>query len=166
MRVIMSLAKSPVSYLTAGKQYKVYPFANEAYENLARINDDTREKRVIRLETCAHLKNAPWIVVPTEHGVKKEHELEVRSGCFQEIWDGLRAFEIRRNYNRNFLPGDLVLLNEYSKKERVFTGRQLVKRISCVAALGQKSGYVVLGLMDCEEYGRRNREQSKNLFHN
>lgn len=59
MKIKMSLAKSPVPYLTAGKEYELY-----GQEGSFIIYGDNKKKIFVRLKNCAHLDGADWELVP------------------------------------------------------------------------------------------------------
>lgn len=71
------------------------------------------------------------------------HELRIRPQYFQDVMDGKKRFEIRKN-DRDFQVGDTVLLREYESK---YTGRKISGRISYISCFGQQKGWCVFGLI-------------------
>jgi hypothetical protein len=96
--------------------------------------------------------------------VPREHRLKTWPGAWQEITDGRKTFEYRRN-DRDFQVGDHVLLEEWDPawNERAeltsgrivyggYTGRRLRARITYIlqGQFGVPEGYAVLALQDVE----------------
>lgn len=84
------------------------------------------------------------------------HELRTWPEYFQAVWDGRKAFELRRDDRPGgFQVRDLLHLREYDPDledqepgER-YTGRELTARVTYVlrgGAFGLEAGYAVLGL--------------------
>lgn len=71
------------------------------------------------------------------------HELKIDQNYFEDIVQGLKKFEIRKN-DRGFSVNDRVILREITES-RKFTGRELAVRISYLTDYEQKDGYVVFG---------------------
>lgn len=65
------------------------------------------------------------------------HELKILPQYFQEVWDGKKNFELRRN-DRDYKVGDILLLREYINGE--YTGSFLRVIVTYI-------------LKDCPEYG-------------
>lgn len=53
------------------------------------------------------------------------HGLKTWPEYFQEVWDGNKTFEVRRN-DRNFEVGDKLLLEEYDPKTDCYSRKILV----------------------------------------
>lgn len=79
------------------------------------------------------------------------HELKTWIEYFQMMASGNKPFELRKN-DRDFKVGHELLLREYSKNTKKYTGRILYRRITCVLQgadaerFGLKKGYCVMGL--------------------
>jgi len=79
------------------------------------------------------------------------HELKTWTDYFTLIANGKKPFELRKN-DRKFLVGHKLLLREYDKDKKLYTGRELHRRIICVLqgaeveALGLKKGFCIMGL--------------------
>ncbi|MCK0201343.1 DUF3850 domain-containing protein [Ornithobacterium rhinotracheale] len=74
----------------------------------------------------------------------KVHELKLRQPFFDDVFNGLKDFEIRKN-DRDFKVGDLLKLIEYPTENP----RHVTKKIKYILNGGQyglDSDYVVLGL--------------------
>ena len=78
--------------------------------------------------------------------VTHDHELKVWGSFFEALLDGTKNFEVRHN-DRDFKPGDYLLLREWVENE--YTGRELIKCVTYVlkgGIFGVEAGYVVLAL--------------------
>ena len=88
------------------------------------------------------------------------HDLRTWPQFFEAVADRSKPFEVRRD-DRDFQPGDWLLLEEYdptdSGQPRVYepkgyTGRKLIRRITYVLRgqaatdVGVRAGFCVLGL--------------------
>ncbi len=81
------------------------------------------------------------------------HELKTWPEYFQLMVDGKKPFELRKN-DRGFLKGQELLLREYDKNTKQYTGRTLPRKITYVLkgeeaeAFGLKVGFCIMGLED------------------
>ena len=84
------------------------------------------------------------------------HELKILPKDFQDVIEGIRTFEIRKN-DRDFKIGDILLLEEYDlNKEYVdrndnltnYSGRKIVKEITYILkdVDGLDNDYSILGI--------------------
>jgi hypothetical protein len=76
----------------------------------------------------------------------KTHVLKITPQYFDDVFKGLKDFEVRKN-DRDFRVGDRIELKEYG--EKVIFPRYLLKEIKYILAGGQYgifADYVVLGL--------------------
>ena len=84
------------------------------------------------------------------------HELKILPKYFQDVIEGIKTFEIRKD-DRDFKIGDILLLEEYdSNKEYVdindnltnYSGRKIVKEITYILkdVDGLDSNYAILGI--------------------
>jgi len=60
-----------------------------------------------------------------------KHELKCDPIYFQQVWDLKKKSELRKN-DRSFRQGDQVLLREYSRTNKKYSGRQIRTEISYV----------------------------------
>jgi len=80
-----------------------------------------------------------------------EHELKTWEAYFQSIKSGDKNFELRRN-DRDFKVGDTLLLKEYDRNGKIYTGRKVRCRINYILKdaeaeeFGLKEGYCIMGL--------------------
>lgn len=77
-----------------------------------------------------------------------EHELKTWPTYFEHVVSGLKTFEIRRN-DRQYTPGDVLVLREWIPGVGEYTGREVRKQVGYVLHGGQfglKSGYVAMAL--------------------
>jgi hypothetical protein len=79
------------------------------------------------------------------------HELKTWSDYFKLIANGKKPFELRKN-DRGFLAGHELLLREYDKDQKLYTGRKLHRQITFVLQgdeaeeLGLKKGFCIMGM--------------------
>ena len=80
----------------------------------------------------------------------KTHELKTETEYFNEVVSGNKNFELRKN-DRDFKVGDYLMLQDYNKKTKTYTGRIFYKTISYVLEnapqFGLQEGYCVLSLI-------------------
>lgn len=79
------------------------------------------------------------------------HALKIFPEYFNKVISGEKTFEIRKN-DRNFLVGDYIALNEFTR-ESGYTGRSALYRITYIAKdrvpVALPEGCVVLGIQPC-----------------
>jgi hypothetical protein len=78
----------------------------------------------------------------------KLHKLKTLNPFFEDVWSGLKDFEVRKN-DRNFKVGDRLQLIEYSPKYPIMQPRYIFKDIKYILEGGQygiSNDYVVIGL--------------------
>jgi len=76
------------------------------------------------------------------------HELKTWPTYFRISKEGHKHFEVRR-YDRDFRPGQVILLREWDPSKEEYTGRELERRISWLLTggkLGIEEGYCILAL--------------------
>lgn len=79
------------------------------------------------------------------------HELKTWIKYFQLMANGEKSFELRKN-DRDFKAGDELLLREYDKDTKKYTGNILHRKITFVLqgkeaeAFGLKEGFCIMGL--------------------
>lgn len=76
------------------------------------------------------------------------HELKICNEHFEDIWNGVKTFEIRRN-DRNFQVGDELCLKEFNPETEKYTGsicHVKVKYILKGGHFGLKKGYVIMSI--------------------
>ncbi len=77
------------------------------------------------------------------------HELKTINPFFEDVWSGLKDFEVRKN-DRYFKVGDILKLVEYGESKH-YVPRFIFKEIKYILKGGQygiSDEYVVLGLKD------------------
>lgn len=78
------------------------------------------------------------------------HILKTIWPYFAHVRSGHKTFEIRRN-DRDFQPGDLLILAEWDDESGQYTGQDTVREVTYVmrdgADFGVQPGYVVLGMV-------------------
>jgi len=80
------------------------------------------------------------------------HELKTAPCYFQQVIQGNKTFEIRKD-DRAFQKGDRVILKEYDSNSGVierlkYTGRLVGAEIGFVTSYEQQKGYVVFSLVN------------------
>lgn len=79
--------------------------------------------------------------------VRKTHYVKCESEFFNDVVDDFKTFEIRKN-DRDYQPGDDIVLREYDKELKKLTGRE--ERVSIIYMLedypGIEPGYCILGI--------------------
>lgn len=83
------------------------------------------------------------------------HELKIKPQYYEDVKIGLKPFEIRKN-DRDFKPGDILILNEYSLDDSgagTYSGRALTVRVTYLLNDQEycKEGYVILGIITVGE---------------
>jgi hypothetical protein len=76
------------------------------------------------------------------------HELKTWMPYFQDILDGKKTFEYRRN-DRNFQLLDIVILQEWNQDTEIYTGREypfLIKYIIYGGQFGIPKDYCIMSL--------------------
>jgi len=59
---------------------------------------------------------------------EKKHDLKTWPEYFAEIANGNKTFELRKN-DRNFEPGDVLVLQEWNPESKDYTGREITKKV-------------------------------------
>lgn len=76
------------------------------------------------------------------------HQLKLSSKYFDDVQNGKKTFEVRKN-DRGYNVGDILLLNEINEKNE-YTGRAVKVKVTYFFSLfGLASGYCVLGVKLC-----------------
>jgi len=77
-----------------------------------------------------------------------KHILKIWPMFFESVIAGDKRFEIRRNENRGFQKGDVVVLTEYNPEMTEpfrITGREVIAEITYVSDFNQPQNQVVFG---------------------
>lgn len=74
-----------------------------------------------------------------------KHDLKILPAFFEAVLRGDKKFEIRRNDDRGFQKGDVIVLIEYDDKNRRKTGREVIAEITYVSDYHQPPNQVVFG---------------------
>ncbi|TOZ05118.1 RNA-binding protein [Levilactobacillus brevis] len=73
------------------------------------------------------------------------HELKIQPKYFNDVLMGTKTFEIRKN-DRNYKVGDMLILKEWVPGTRVYTGKELARKVTYITDYQQKPGYVVMAI--------------------
>ena len=81
------------------------------------------------------------------------HALKTEIGYFQEVVDGIKTFEVRKN-DRPFQVSDDLVLQEWNAEDKKYTGREWKGKIIHILANERfcKKGYCILGIKEKEDY--------------
>lgn len=76
-----------------------------------------------------------------------KHELKTWTQYFEEVWDRVKTFEVRKN-DRNFQVGDTLILKEWNQFRQTFTGRKMSVKVTYILDDPEfvKEGYVIMGI--------------------
>jgi hypothetical protein len=93
-------------------------------------------------ETCKRV-----IDIHEEDWPMKVHELKTLKPYFQDVYSGVKQFEVRLN-DRNFQVNDLLGLEEFDDATQTYTGRYIIRRITYILSdpMFVKDGFVIMGL--------------------
>ncbi len=75
----------------------------------------------------------------------KTHSIKIQPIYFADVITGRKPYEIRKN-DRNYKPGDHVVLREWTK-ESGYTGRMATGKVGAVTDYAQAQDYVVFGFL-------------------
>jgi len=93
--------------------------------------------------------------------MSKRHEIKIWPPFFVAVSKGEKTFEIRKN-DRDYKPGDVIFMREFSPKDNRYTGRLLSAEIGFVYSgkdFGVKEGYCVFSLLGV----KRERDDLSNV---
>jgi ParB family chromosome partitioning protein len=81
----------------------------------------------------------------------KIHNLKTTQPHFEDIWDGIKRFEVRNN-DRNFKVNDILILRDWDDKKNVYLGHRIKARVTYILAdfPGIESGYCILGIKNVQ----------------
>ena len=75
-----------------------------------------------------------------------EHKLKIEPQYFMEVYAKRKTFEIRKN-DRDYKVGDTLILREYLKEHRQYTGNILKRKITYITDYAQQENYVVMSIV-------------------
>lgn len=71
------------------------------------------------------------------------HELKTVNPYFEDVWNGMKNFEMRKN-DRHFHVGDIIYLKEYDTGSQLYLGRVIRAEIEYILKdFGELKQYVV-----------------------
>lgn len=75
------------------------------------------------------------------------HELKIWPRFYEEIKTGRKTYELRRD-DRDFQCDDVLVLNEYDPDTKIFSGRQISRRVTSIMRTfaGLEHGYCIMSL--------------------
>ena len=77
----------------------------------------------------------------------KRHELKLVQPYFEDVWNRVKTFELRKN-DRDFKVGDSVMLREYDSINQTFLNRYVYVTITYIlkgGIYGLEKGYCIFG---------------------
>jgi hypothetical protein len=74
----------------------------------------------------------------------KIHTVKIWPDYFNAVKSKIKTFEIREN-DRDYKPGDVIIMREWDPKTRKYTGRKSRHGIGWISPVGD--GYVVFSLL-------------------
>ena len=79
------------------------------------------------------------------------HELKTLPIYFEEVIEGRKSFEVRKN-DRNFKVGDMLALNEYDAEKKEYTGNSCLVYVDYILKDENycKNGFVIMAIKPCE----------------
>lgn len=96
------------------------------------------------------------------------HHLKIAPCYYREVAAGRKSFELRKN-DRNFKPGDSLILQEYSGALKRYTGREISCDVPYVlhgGGLGLDKDYCILAIVNIKETEWEERLGYKRLSEN
>lgn len=78
------------------------------------------------------------------------HELKTWPQYFRAVLSGEKPFEVRKEDDRKYAPGDILLLREYNPNLETFTGVRCIRLVTYTLREPQfvRDGYVIMGLSE------------------
>lgn len=73
------------------------------------------------------------------------HALKLVQPYFNDVKNGIKTFEIRRN-DRNYKVGDILVLREYDPFTDTYTDDVIKKKIVYITDYAQQQNFVVMGI--------------------
>jgi len=87
------------------------------------------------------------------------HKLKTWTKYFQQIKNGNKLFEVRKN-DRNYCVGDALLLAEYDPNDGVYMDNEIMVLVTSILEGGQfgiEKEYCVMGIKVLLEFSGRSR---------
>lgn len=78
----------------------------------------------------------------------KTHFLKCWPEFFQQVWDGNKPWELRKD-DRGYEEGDALILSEWDPKTEAYTGRAIVALVAYILrgpAFGLQEGYCIMSI--------------------
>lgn len=82
-----------------------------------------------------------------KHYYRKVHHLKTHPQHFEQVRSGVKPFELRKD-DRDFLVGDLLILEEWEPEDRIYTSGVICAIVTCLLRGDPwlQPGYVALGI--------------------
>jgi hypothetical protein len=159
----------PRCYQTGGDHEPDCEFTDGTYaEALATVREEFNKLLHGLLSEIARLR----AIVGTEQGEVSPdatvHRLKTHPREFMALAVGIKTFEFRKN-DRNFQPGDVLLLQEYEPERETYTGRELTLLTPYVLSgpdFGVPDGYCVLSVVPTAEEARKHESSDHEIGRN
>lgn len=72
--------------------------------------------------------------------------LKIQPQYFEEVRNGNKSFEIRKN-DRDFKVGDTLYLQEYNPLAQEYTGEVVKREITYITNYAQQENYIVMAIV-------------------
>ncbi|WP_212647190.1 DUF3850 domain-containing protein [Candidatus Enterococcus clewellii] len=77
-------------------------------------------------------------------GERRVHQLKTDPEWFKDARRGVKKFEIRSN-DRDFCKGDIVILEEYNRETKEYSGESIIVEVIYICDFEQKHNNIVFG---------------------
>lgn len=93
------------------------------------------------------------------------HELKTLQPYFDDVINGKKTFDVRKN-DRNFKVGDELILREYDREAKSYSGKSVHMEITYILDDPEycKNGYVILGIVSI--WDKFSKHIQKNCINN
>lgn len=83
----------------------------------------------------------------------KMHTLKTEQPYFNQLWNGLKKFEVRKN-DRDYKLNDLLLLQEYDLEDHSSSGKEILVKVTCIMDDERycKKGFVIMGIKELDRH--------------
>lgn len=89
--------------------------------------------------------------VPAEIDDPPVHILKCENPHFEDVWRGVKTFELRYN-DRDYQRNDVLFLKEYNARNQTFSGRWVVVQVTHILRHGLREGWVCMSIQLVRRY--------------
>ena len=89
----------------------------------------------------------------------KVHDKKLIDSYFEDVWNGLKTFELRKN-DCDYQVGDYMVLREFLPTLKAYSGKVIMSRITykLQGYTGLQDGYCILGIQIIEKHNPFKKE--------